>query len=131
MLRTHGVVDVGAGMTAAVVTSVQYGRRGACGAAALFVVAVYGAQLGYLLSVRPLRKRRDQALSCVNCGGMALLSLSAAAAAFGVASLDAVTTYLALGLAGLLYAELLLEVALAVWRKLTPRCPTVTTVRDE
>ena len=131
LLRTHGVVDVGAGMTAAVVTSVQYGRRGACGAAALLVVAVYGAQLGYLLSVRPLRKRRDQALSCVNCGGMALLSLSAAAAAFGVASLDAVTTYLALGLAGLLYAELLLEVALAVWRKLTPRCPTVTTVRDE
>ena len=122
--RLHGVIDVGVGVAAAVVSGVPYRTPGGCIVASIVVASLYGGQVIYLVKLAPLVNQIDFIAAVANAAGMLTLALAATVAVgTGSSFLVSLTVYLAFGLVTLLYGQLVLEVGLALRRRCTTAKP--------
>ena len=115
--RLHGTLDVVTAILSAVLCSVQYGSDRGCAAAALSMVAAYGAQLAYLCRVRPHEVTRDWVIAIANVVAMMGLGITIAMSIL-YAGEDrkrylAVADYFTMSVMVLFYGELLIEMVMA------------------
>ena len=123
------VVDVAVGVAAAAVSSATYASTATCAASAAAVVALYAAQLCYLLHRRPFVRALDTLLCAVNVAGMVAVSVTTACSRMlpptspSRSVAGAASAWIGIALTALFYGELLWELISIVRHWLRPPLP--------
>ena len=130
--RLHGTIDLAGAIVGAALCSIRYTTDAGCRFSAIVIVVIYGAQLLYLVIVRPPEHPWELFWPLANVVGMMILAASAAAAVSGAAVsnsrfrqqdvVQATTEWIGLSLTALFYAEIVFEVVMALRKLVIQRC---------